>query len=310
MKYDQLLAFDAIVMAGTFRKAAERLNKSQSAVSHAIRQLEDELELRLFSRDGYRPKLTAQGEVFFRETSRALAQMQALGEIAARLRAREEAELRIAVTATLPLERLLPVLEEIGRRFAATHLRLSTEMMGGAIARLMEGNADLAVATLDGVPMDAVETRRMADVTIRPVASRLLADRLGPDAKSAAGLQAIPQIVVAGTGGPEGDQSRDLLPGGRKWTVSDFAAKKQVILSGQGWGGMPDHLIRDEIAAGTLVPLTVEAFPPRRSELFAIRRRDQALGPVARAIWARLSDAGPDLAENAGADSAVRGETI
>ena len=44
MKYDQLLAFDAIVMAGTFRKAAERLNKSQSAVSHAIRQLEDELE--------------------------------------------------------------------------------------------------------------------------------------------------------------------------------------------------------------------------------------------------------------------------
>ena len=172
-----------------FRKAAERLNKSQSAVSHAIRQLEDELELKLFSRDGYRPKLTAQGEVFFRETSRALAQMQALGEIAARLRAREEAELRIAVTATLPLERLLPVLEEIGRRFAATHLRLSTEMMGGAIARLMEGNADLAVATLDGVPMDAVETRRMADVTIRPVASRLLADRLGSDAKSAAGCR-------------------------------------------------------------------------------------------------------------------------
>jgi DNA-binding transcriptional LysR family regulator len=290
MKHDQLLAFEAIVTTGTFRGAAERLNKSQSAISHTIRQLEVELELTLLSRDGYRPKLTAEGQVFFREVSRVLAQMRELRATAARLRGREEAELRLAVTATLPLDHLLPVLAEIGRNFPATHLRLSTEMMGGPIARLMEGRADLAIATLDGVPLDEVETRRLTEVTIRPVACLEMASRLGPDALPMSVMQLIPQIIVAGTGGPEDSQSRDLMPGGRKWTVSDFAAKKQVILAGQGWGGLPDHLIRSDTLDGTLVPLVVEGFPPRRSEIFAIRRRDQAPGPVATALWARLEE--------------------
>lgn len=290
MKHDQLLAFEAIVITGTFRGAAERLNKSQSAVSHAIRLLEDMLDLKLFSRDEYRPKLTAEGQIFFREASRVLAQMRELGATAARLRAREEPEFCLALTATFPLDQLLPVLDEICQSFPATHLRLSTEVMGGPIARLMEGRADLAIATLDGVPVSEVETRRLAEVTIRPVAGRAMAQRLGQDVLPISVMRTIPQIVVSGTAGPEDGQSRDLLPGGRKWTVSDFAAKKQVILAGQGWGGMPDHLIRNEIVDGSLVPLAVEGFPPRRSEVFAMRRRDQAPGPVATAIWSRLAE--------------------
>ncbi|MEY8120592.1 LysR family transcriptional regulator [Falsihalocynthiibacter sp. BN13B15] len=288
MKLEQLVTFEAIVTTGTFRKAAERLNKSQSAISNAIRLLEDELELTLLSREAYRPKLTAEGEIFFRESSRVLAQMRELGATAARLRAREEPELCIAITATLSLQHLLPVLEEIDRRHPATHIRLLTEVMGGPIERLMEQRADIAIATLESVPLDEVETQRFAEVTIRPVASRRFAKRLGPGAKSMTAMQTFPQIVVSGTGGPENKQSRDLLPGGRKWTVSDFAAKKQVILSGQGWGGLPDHLMQDEIAAGTLETLVVEGFPPRHSEIFVLRRRDQAPGPVASALWSLL----------------------
>ncbi|WP_151718708.1 LysR family transcriptional regulator [Gemmobacter serpentinus] len=290
MKHDQLLALEAIVTTGTFRGAAERLNKSQSAISHTIRQLEDELELTLFSRDSYRPQLTAEGRVFYREASRVLAQMRDLGATAARLRAREEPELRLAIAATLPLELLLPVLAVIGQDFPATHLRLSTEMMGGPLARLMQGRADMAIATLDGVPVDEVETRRLTEVIIRPVACRQMAAALGSEVLPISRMQVIPQIIVAGTNGPEDSQSRDLLPGGRKWTVSDFHAKRQVILAGQGWGGMPEHLIRADLASGTLVALAVEGFPPRRSEIFAIRRRDQAPGPVATALWARINE--------------------
>jgi DNA-binding transcriptional LysR family regulator len=94
--------------------------------------------------------------------------------------------------------------------------------------------------------------------------------------------------VVAGTGGPAHEQSRDLLPGGLKWTVSDFAAKKQVILAGFGWGGLPDHLTEPERRVGTLIPLDVEGFPPRHSILFAIRRRDTVPGLVATELWVRI----------------------
>lgn len=290
MKHSQLLALDAIVTTGTFRGAAERLHKSQSAISHTIRQLEDELDLKLLSRDAYRPDLTAEGRVFYREASRVLTQMRELDATAARLRAREEPEFRLAVSATLPLDLLLPMLGELGNRFPATQLRLSTEMMGGAIARLIEGRADVAIATLDGVPLNEVEIRPMAVVMIRPVVCRALAERLGPGVLSRSAIQALPQIVVAGTAGAQDNQSRDLLPGGRRWTVSDFAAKKQVILSGQGWGGLPDHLMLQEIAEGSLVPIEVDGFRPRRSEIFAIRRRDTAPGPVASALWNLVLD--------------------
>lgn len=285
MKYSQLLALDAIVTTGTFRGAAERLHKSQSAISHTIRQLEDELDLRLLSRDAYRPTLTAEGRVFYREATRVLTQVRELDATATRLKAREEPELRLAVSATLPLELLLPMLGNLGIRFPATHLRLSTEMMGGAIARLREGRADVAVATLDGVPLDEVETRPMAVVMIRPVAGQQLVEQLGPGPLSLSAMQGIPQIVVSGTAGAEDNQSRDLLPGGRRWTVSDFAAKKQVILSGLGWGGIPDHLMHQEVADGSLVPIEVDGFRPRRSEIFAIRRKDTTPGPVANALW-------------------------
>ena len=78
MTLDQLLAFDAIVSTGTFRGAAEKLHKAQSAVSHQVRKLEDEMQLQLFSRDSYRPTLTSQGMVFYRETARVLEAVRTL----------------------------------------------------------------------------------------------------------------------------------------------------------------------------------------------------------------------------------------
>jgi len=288
MKHDQLLALEAIVATGTFRGAAGRLHKSQSAVSHAIRLLEAELEISLFNRESYRPVLTAEGEVFHREAARVLRQMRDLGATAARLRAREEAELRLAITATLPLDPLLAVLAELDRKYPATQLRLATEMMGGPIARLLEGKADLAIAALDGVPLAEVETRPVAEITIRPLAAPALAETLPPGLIPMAEIQGHAQVVVAGTGGPGHEQSRDLLPGGRKWTVSDFAAKKQVMLAGLGWGGLPDHLTVAERKAGHLVPLDVEGYPPRHAVLFAIRRRDSPPGLVGRELWERL----------------------
>ncbi len=270
---------------GTFRGAAERLNKSQSAISHGIRLLEDELQLELFSRATYRPTLTPAGEVFFREAARVLRQMQDLQRTAARLRAEEEPELTLAVSATLDLDPLLPVLAEIGGLYPATHLRLRMEMMGGPIARLMEGEADIALAALDGVPVDRVDAEPFGEVVIRPVASPALGLTQGGRVLSVSDLQGKVQVVTAGSGGETYSQSRDLLPGGLKWTVSDLSAKKKVILAGLGWGGLPDHMTERERRSGALVALPLEGFPVRRTMIFKMRRRDRAPGVVAEALW-------------------------
>ena len=290
MTLDQLVALEAIVATGTFRAAADRLHKAQSAVSHQIRKLEAELGFDLFSRDEYRPRLTSEGEVFFRETARVLEQVRSLKSVAAGMRGAQEPMVSIAMTATMSLDPILNILGEIGRAYPETHIRVATEMMGGPLARLMEGEADMIVAGLEGAPIDEVDTLPIGTITIRPVASPEFPAAQRTGIRSRREMQVYTQVIVSGTGGLDFDQSRDVLSGAQRWTVSDFEAKKSVIKAGLGWGGIPEHLMEAELQSGELVPLTVEGYPPRHTEIFAIRRRDQVLGRVMSDIWLALGD--------------------
>ena len=59
---DQLRAFVAIAETGSFTKAAEVVNKTQSAVSMQMKRLEERLERPIFARDGRASKLTEDGQ--------------------------------------------------------------------------------------------------------------------------------------------------------------------------------------------------------------------------------------------------------
>src|SRR5882724_5493660 len=59
---DQLRSFLAIVDTGSFTKAAERVNKTQSAVSMHIRRLEERLDCELFAKQGRGVRLSMDGE--------------------------------------------------------------------------------------------------------------------------------------------------------------------------------------------------------------------------------------------------------
>ncbi|MHA7819136.1 MAG: LysR family transcriptional regulator [Erythrobacter sp.] len=288
MTLDQILAVEAVVSAGTFRGAADRLNKAQSAVSHQVRKLEEELQFEVFSRAQYRPTLTKRGEAVYREVTRILHHLRNLQGTAAGLRGEQEAQVSISVTATMPIDTLLSPLEEVGSKFPATHIRVYSDMMGGPLSRLMSGEADLIIASLEGVPIDEVDAAPVAKVTIQPVCSQehRLASMSG--VRSIAEMHGELQVVVADTVGGDFEQSRDITPGGRRWTVSDFMTKKAVLMAGMGWGGLPIHLIESELAKGQLVALNVEGFPPRRADLFAMRKRGKEIGRVQAEIWDRL----------------------
>lgn len=290
MTLDQLVALDAIVATGTFRAAADRLNKAQSAVSHQIRKLEDELGFALLSRDAYRPSLTSEGDVFYRETARVLEQVRGLKSVAAGLRSEQEPMVSIAITATMALEPILDLLGSIKRTYPGTNIHVASEMMGGPLARLMDDRADMILAGLQGVPIDDVETLPFGAITIRPVASSDFPAAQKSGVRSRREMQTYTQVIVSGTGGKDFDQSRDVMAGGQRWTVSDFEAKKSIIKAGLGWGGIPEHMMEEELASGTLVPLNVDGFPPRHTEIFAIRRRDTSMGKVMTAIWAAIED--------------------
>lgn len=288
MTHEQLLVLHAIVTEGTFRGAADRLHKSQSAISHTLKKLENEVDLVLLSREEYRPTLTAAGDVFYRQATRVLHQMQQLSSTAKNLSANQEAEVFLAVTATYPIKPLLKIIGETSLTYPTTHIRLSTESMGGPIERLLRDDADIIIATMDGVPADQVEAIPFSTVTIIPVAHPEFEPARSPDMKTINEMQSYIQVVVSGSSSSAFSQSRDLLPGGLRWTVSDFSAKKEILLANIGWGGIPEHLIKEELERGELVALNVEGYPPRHSQLYQIRRRDHQIGIVAQSIWNAL----------------------
>ena len=72
------LALRAVINEGTVTAAAERLHRTQPAVSRLVAQLESDVGFALFRREGRRLLPTADGLTFYRESERALA---ALAEI-------------------------------------------------------------------------------------------------------------------------------------------------------------------------------------------------------------------------------------
>ncbi len=72
----QLLAFKALAETGSFTQAAKRLHLTQSAVSHSIKALEDDLGCSLISRLGRKIHLTQSGEIFLTSAERMVRQMQ------------------------------------------------------------------------------------------------------------------------------------------------------------------------------------------------------------------------------------------
>jgi len=288
MTYEQLVVLNAIVTEGTFRGAAERLNKSQSAISHMLKKLETEIDIVLLSREAYRPILTPGGEVFYRQATRVMQQMKELNTVAKNLNAKQEPEVLLSVTATFPLKPVLDVIGSVKGKYPATHIRLSRESMGGPIEQLLRNDADIIIATMDGVPVEQVEAVSFAQVTIVPVAHPDFEPARSSHMKTITEMQSYTQVVVADSSSGAFAQSRDLLPGGLRWTVSDFAAKKEVLLAKLGWGGLPTHMIEDELARGELVALNVEGYQKRESHLFQMRKRDSDVGIVAQSIWEQL----------------------
>ncbi len=74
MELRHLRYFTAVVQWKGYREASRRLHVAQPAISQTVADLEDELGLKLFSRAKRVAQLTPEGEIFYREAMRTLAQ--------------------------------------------------------------------------------------------------------------------------------------------------------------------------------------------------------------------------------------------
>ena len=142
---ESLELLDAIEVRGSFSAAAVALHRVPSAVTHAIRRLEEDLGVTLFERQGRRSVMTAAGRTLLEEGRYLL---QAAGDLECRVQRVAtgwENEFRIAVEGAIDIVRLLPLIAEFDHQGSGTRLRFSHEVLGGCWDALASGRADLAI---------------------------------------------------------------------------------------------------------------------------------------------------------------------
>jgi DNA-binding transcriptional LysR family regulator len=72
------------------------------------------------------------------------------------------------------------------------------------------------------------------------------------------------------------------------WRIGDLAAKHGLLLAGLGWGGMPEPMVRADIASGRLVRLKLPDWRGGEYPLQAIHMTDTPPGPAGRWLIERL----------------------
>ncbi len=266
LSLEALFLVDAIARRGSFAGAAAELGRVPSAVTYAVRRLEDELDVLLFDRRGYRAKLTPAGEELLREGRQLMTATDDLVRRVRRVATGWEQELRIALDSIVPFERLIPVLAGFSAA-APPQLRIAHEVLGGTWDALVMGRADLAIgATEPGPDMlrlgPGYRTAPLGRVEFVFAVAPMHPLATVPTPLPLAELRRHRQIVVGDTSQHLTPRAAGLLGAPDTLVVPSIEAKIAAQIAALGVGYVPAHLVRDALADGRLLARSTE---PARS---------------------------------------------
>lgn len=281
MTFDQVIVFHKIVQSGSFKQAAAELHRTQPAISLAIKKLEEEMQVELFDRSGYRPVLTDHGKAFFERSQKVLLGMGELENLSQSFQKKEEPEINISVDGISPLPKLLHLFKNFGEKFPNTKLNLSFDILSEAERRVLNREAQIGITHFIS-DKNALEIIPITSVRMIPVISKELFKE--KKIKNQGDLNEIDQIVIGDKNGSKGT-SFGLLDGGKKWRLNDSNFKRDIIVAGLGWGHLPEHQIERELQDKKLIVLDYEDIHPRELEIRLIRLKKHQLGVVAKSLW-------------------------
>ena len=161
----QLRALLAVAEEGSFTLAAKRLFVTQSAVSHSLRTLEEQLECRLLDRSGKRVSVTAEGEVLLGRCKRVMEELDQVMRDLDGLRRWGQTRIRVGAPHSLCHFLIPSVLREFRESFPKCDPSIESGETMALLEKLREGQLDLVVG---------IRPKQQVEESYRP----LFADRL------------------------------------------------------------------------------------------------------------------------------------
>lgn len=277
---DQLQVFLAVAETGSFSAAARALNRAQSVVSYTIGNLEAQLEVSLFERNGARqPKLTEAGRAMLTDARRIVADIQVMRSRAKSIKQGLEAEVSIAISVMVPTEVVVSELRHFRERFPSVALNLSVGELGMVMDMVSSGKAGIGIGGALLKPDDTLLAEKIGHSFLMPVAAPQHPLALLGRPLTLADVREETQLVVTDASGITAGRDFNVLSY-KIWRVSDIGIKYQMIKGGLGWGGLPGAIVRDDLRSGELVQLELDAYEQGEYPLYALRKAANPPGPA------------------------------
>lgn len=289
MKYspESLEAFVQTVASGSFSAAARALAKSQSTISSAVANLEDDLGFALFDRSGRQPVLTAQGQRALAQVQQILAASQRLDELAVRLSQGVEPRLSLAISDFWQADHH----ENLLTRFEARYPDIEFECMIAEDEDVLDlpqaGRVHLGVVRAQPrLPPDLAVARLQVEAQMaiflhqdHPLAAR--------SQVSEAQLGELRQLRLN-----TWVETRQPLPAGRTWSAPTYLLLLEMAEQGFGWSVLPRWLVQ-QFGHQVLRELPVPGWP-QHIAVDVIWSRRNPPGPAGRWMIDQLCAQQPD----------------
>ncbi|GIU22334.1 LysR family transcriptional regulator [Shewanella hafniensis] len=278
---EQWRILQAVVDYGGYAQAAERLNKSQSSLNHAVAKLQHQLGIELLEVKGRKAYLTQQGEVLLRRSRHVTQAVNELEQLASNLEQGWEPTLTLAREIIYPMESLVCALNAFLPHSRGTRIIMLDSVITGTQELILQGKVDIAICA--GVPPKGYLSEPLCEQELFLVChpSHPLAD-LGTIEDDKLLAQYL-QLVIKDTG-VQSNIDIGWLKAEQRWTVSNFHEAKVILNQGIGFCWVPSFLVQEELASGKLVRLHLDGSQKRRIMLsLVIPNRDQQ-GPASKLL--------------------------
>ncbi len=176
MEMHQIRYFLGVARTLNFTRAAEECHVSQPSLTRAIKLLEDELGGDLFRRERNQSHLTDLGQRMLPLLQQSFDTVQSAKTLATSIHKGEVATLRLALSRSIDLELVLPLLTELIRAVNGLELKFVRGTAAEISEILKAGDADLALAGPMSEPWERLDARTLFSepfVLIVPAGHRL-----------------------------------------------------------------------------------------------------------------------------------------
>ncbi len=308
VSFRQLRVFVEVAQQGSMARTAAKLHVTPPAISMIIKDLEEEVGLPLFDREGRKLRLSPAGRWFLEHARKLLATLKEAEDSVARFKRLEEGLLTIGIVSTAKY--FVPqLLARFRREYPGIELRLRVAGNREALVNLMlAGEADL---TIMGRPPRTLAARGESFaphpfVFVCPPDHPLL----GQGRLPVSALTGQPFIVREPASGTRAAMEQYFVEHRFEPHISmDTSSNetiKQAVMAGMGLSFLSRHTLGLELRAGLLGVLDVEDTPVMRT-WHVVSLQSKLLSPAAEALHRFILEHGASHLQSWEAPVAVAG---